>query len=536
MNSTHIGMILLAVCISLHGTSLVSAEEPSVPDTLAISIDTDKNVGPCYRFWTVNVFTSQHQFLEDRFARTLKDSKPTMESVNCVRLLGGRHDQRNNWFKGVDEGGKVKTDFTDLVRYLKAIVHAGYKPRLVLDNVPTAMSTIETMNTYGNTNPPDDEGLWRQYITKLMRALVDEFGAETVTSWRMRVGTEPDLYPGHWTGTKEEYLRHYDVTVDAVTKVVPQADIGPGNILNPMGPQRNKWGLDIIDHCAGGTNAVTGEVGTRMTFFGISFYGAVGRPLNLQESIGKVRDRLDRYPHLRDVSLDIQEFGILSDEHGRRLWGNDITEWGASWYAAVSDVVYQNNIAEVYEWSQTTGGLPHARLHVNRMLEMMAGGGRVEVNRTGEVDGRAGAIACVKDDRILILIYNHHPQRDWKTGNTITITLKGSRIAGSRRFMLNQWTIDRDHGVWAHEMYRDCEKAGLKPLPNSPIYGGQPQRRFGSEWFDILADHREKYEKLASLPRTITDKTVSPSGGELLLTWDMPAHGVRLIELVPLER
>lgn len=66
-----------------------------------------------------------------------------MKSVNCVRILGGRNDSLNLWFKGVDENGNIKVDFTDLISNLKAIIRMGYKPRIVLDNVPAKMSDGE---------------------------------------------------------------------------------------------------------------------------------------------------------------------------------------------------------------------------------------------------------------------------------------------------------------------------------------------------------------------------------------------------------
>jgi xylan 1,4-beta-xylosidase len=521
--------LLITMALLAAEKDVLSKPQDLKPGRLELTVDTGKPIGTCHRFWTVNVFTSQHQFLQEHYGFLLKRDKPFMKYANCVRMLGGREDKRNAWYRGVDEKGRVKTDFTDLIRYLKALIDMGYTPRLVLDNVPTAMSTIEQMNKYGNTNPPDDWNLWRQYITALMKTLVDAFGPERVGTWRIRVGTEPDLFPGHWNGTREQYLKHYDITVDAVTRIVPGADIGPGNILNPLGHRKDCWGLDIIDHCAKGTNHVTGKTGTRMRHFSISFYGGVGKPLTLQESLKKARDRLDRYPKYRELTLEVQEFGILHDEHRRRLWGNDITEWGASWYGAVADTVYRNGVAEVYEWSQATAGLPHPRTHVTRMLEMMAGGDRLKVTAKGKATGRAGAIACVKGEKVYVLLYNHHHLRGSRARNTLALTILAQRPAWN----MNEWTIDRDHGVWAHQLYRDCAETGLKPLPKSPLYGGQPHRRFGEAWRKLFAKNRAAYAKLAVFPQTANGKPVTSRDGVIALTFDMPDHSVRLIELTP---
>jgi len=257
-------------------------------------------------------------------------------------MLGGREDGLNAWFKGIGKNGEAECDFSGLIKHLQGMQDAGYTPRIVLDNIPTAMSEPGEMATYGNTRPAIDLRVWHSYIQQAIQSMVEAFGMNTVSQWRIRVGTEPDLYPGHWRGTKEEYLRHYDCTVDAVLSVIPNAEVGPGNILNPSikhrvnGIGQNPWGLDIVDHCATGTNTWTGKTGTIMTFLECSWYGQVGRPIDsINVAIQRMRERLERYPQFMDLPISISEFSILRDEHNYRGKG-DITEWGASWYAAIA--------------------------------------------------------------------------------------------------------------------------------------------------------------------------------------------------------
>ncbi|MHC5058734.1 MAG: GH39 family glycosyl hydrolase [Planctomycetota bacterium] len=193
----HPSLLLLVAAVSLSaGMSFAEEAGPRQrPGRLELTVDTDRRIGTCYRFWTVNVFTSQHQFIEKHFGFLMRRDKPLMKYANCVRLLGGRSDGRNRWYLGVDDRGNVKTDFSGLVKYLRGIIALGYTPRIVLDNVPTEMSSGKGMNKYGNTNPPADYGLWHQYITALVETLVREFGAERAGAWRYRVGTEPDRLP-----------------------------------------------------------------------------------------------------------------------------------------------------------------------------------------------------------------------------------------------------------------------------------------------------------------------------------------------------
>ena len=170
------------------------------------------------------------------------------------------------------------------------------------------------------------------------------------------------------------------------------------------------------------------------------------------------------------------------------------------------------------------------------MLEMMADGERLDVSAEGTVDGRAGAVACMKEGRLYVLAYSHHPRRDHRGRTALAVRARGARIARAGAWLMNEWSVDRDHGVWAHEMYRDLARAGLSPLPKSPLYGGQPHRRFGERWRDVFARNRTKYVKLAVFPQTARDVAVSPGEGAVSLELDMPDHSVKLIELVPAGR
>ena len=138
--------------------------------------------GVCYNFWSINNFTSQHMFADPGYGERIKRDKPFMKQVNCVRLLGGRHDGRNAWFKGVDENGKVDCDFSEMIQYLRGIQDAGFTPRIVLDNIPTAMSEPGELAKYGNTRPAKDLKIWHEYVRQAVQAMVDAFGIETVSN------------------------------------------------------------------------------------------------------------------------------------------------------------------------------------------------------------------------------------------------------------------------------------------------------------------------------------------------------------------
>jgi xylan 1,4-beta-xylosidase len=507
------------------------------PGERAIRIEADRPVGTCYPFWTVGNFNAPHRFIEPGFRESVQMECPFVREVNAVYLLGGRYEGFNEWFQGLEADGSIRVDFTGMVAQLKSVLDCGFTPRVVLDNVPFSMSDPPLMNAFGNTAPPKDERIWHQYVQAAIREMVKAFGRETVGKWSFRVGTEPDLRPGHWAGTKEQYLAHYDHTVDAVTSVLPEVEIGPGNILNPesagYGPRMGvQWGLDIIDHAATGTNACTGGQGTRMSFFTCSWYGRVGGPVSgFDHAVEAIRSRLSRYPQFANVPVDVGEFAVLADENGRRLWAGDTTEWSASFYAALADHVYARGVRKVYEWDEATMGVLHPRGQVIGMLARMEGGQRLAVDVGGPPDGPCGAIACGKDGRLFVLLYNHRTWRQAKVPETVHLEILDGRMKQGQTWHLSEWPVDAEHTVWAYAFDADAAAAGLTPLPRAGKYEGSPLRYYGEPGVEVFQKNIATYRKLSELPQTRRDAPLAVADGRASLELVLPGHSVRLLEL-----
>lgn len=509
------------------------------PGERTITIRGDREIGECHAFWTVGNYNKPQEFLIPNYAASARKSRPFVHQANAVYLLGGRYRGTNEWFQGVGPGGEMRADFTGMIAQLKAMTDGGFVPWPVLDNVPYNMSDPPQENTYGNTAPAKDARIWGKYVEGAARAMVGAFGRETVARWWFRVGTEPDLTPGHWAGTREQYLEHYDHTVAALDRAVPEAKVGPGNILNPAGGEfgtatRRQWGLDIIDHAAAGTNSVTGARGTRMDWFSFSWYGRVGEPTSVfDDAVGAIRGRMSRYPKFEGLPLVVGEFAVLHDEGGRRLWGGDTTEWGASFYAAIADRVYRHGIHHVYEWAQTTSGVPHPRANVIAMLRDMAGGKRLAVDVEAASQADCGAIACRKGEDIFALVYNHRPLRKPKVPEAVRLHFEDARMRAAASWRLSEWTIDADHGAWGRAFDADCEAAGIKRLPTGGRFEGSLGYTYGKDGAELFRKNVAKYARLAAMPKTRDNEAISVADGQCAMAMDMPGHSVRLIRLSP---
>lgn len=509
------------------------------PGERTITIRAEREVGECYPFWTVANCNKPQQFLDPGHARRMARSHPFVKQANAVYLLGGRYRGTNNWFEGIGPSGDVRANFTGMTAQLRGMMEGGLTPRPVLDNVPYNMSDPPQENSYGNTAPAKDVRIWGKYVEGAVRAMVEAFGIDVVSAWWFRVGTEPDLSPGHWAGTREQYLEHYDHTVAALDRVIPKARVGPGNILNPAGGEfgaatRKQWGLDIIDHAATGTNYVTGERGTRMDWFSFSWYGRVGEPTSVfDDAVAAVRQRAARYPKFANLPLVVGEFAVLHDENGRRLWGGDTTEWAASFYAAIADRVYRHGIQQVYEWAQTTSGVPHPRTNVIAMLQKMTGGRRLEVEVAGSSKADCGAIACLKNGEIIALIYNHRPLRRPKVSERVHLTLADPRMKQGDRWRITESAIDADHATWASAFVADCEAAGIRPTPTAGLYEGAIGYTFGKAGEALFRKNVGRYSKLAAVPKVRDGDPIAVETGRCVIDLTLPGHSVRLIRLSP---
>ena len=496
-----------------------------------VSINTNAIKGPMYSFWSTRPMVNQTRFNSANFTASLEDIKPYVTSYNLVRMLGGRTDDRNTFYQGVDASGNIITDFSGLITSMQNFMQTGFKPRIVLDNVPWEMSLPKIVDTYGNSKPPTDYGIWRQYINAFLQTLVDEFGMEEVKTWRFRVSTEPNYTPHHWRGTRDEYFKHYDITVDEVLQVIPDAIIGPGNLLTEGAAT---YTTELIDHCANGTNFATGAQGTKMDFFSISYYEKIDQNTVKLPAVAELyRSKLNSYAQFSDIPFDIQEFGMLRDENGKRgLSLSDGTELGASWYATIADMAYQYGITEIYDWGQEVEAstLPQGRKNVTSMLQMMEGGNRVEAIAT--LNGYAGAIPVVKDDKIYVLVYNHNPSRTSTSSRTLYPQIKGGAITSTSEWTMNEWTVDKTHGVFMHELYQDVIAAGI-PILDGRIYGNRPSDYFEEGWKDVLNANLPKYQMMAELPQTVTDSIVETKDENITLKIDLEPHSVKLIELIP---
>ena len=129
-----------------------------------------------------------------------------------------------------------------LYDYLLSI---GMKPFVELGFMPNALASGNKTIFWwrGNVTPPKDYNKWGAFMKNLVQHFTERYGEEEVKSWYFEVWNEPNLSPGFWSSTQDEYFKLYDYTVKAIKSVNKNYKVG-GPATAGAG-----WVPETLAHC-----------------------------------------------------------------------------------------------------------------------------------------------------------------------------------------------------------------------------------------------------------------------------------------------
>lgn len=176
-----------------------------------------------------------------------------------------------------DEAGNPVFDFSIIDAVMDSMVQAGAFPFAELGFMPQALSTepepYQPSSPYvlegGSFYPPRDYARWGELVAAWARHVEERYpGAGE--SWRWELWNEPDI--GYWKGSFSEFTQLYDSTEAALHAVLPEARLGGPAVATPEG----EFLARFLEHCASGSNFVTGQTGTRLDMVTFHSKGGVG--------------------------------------------------------------------------------------------------------------------------------------------------------------------------------------------------------------------------------------------------------------------
>ncbi len=145
----------------------------------------------------------------------------------------------------VDREGKPRYNYQYVDVLYDYILSLGMKPFVELGFMPQALASGEQTIFWwrGNVTPPNDYDRWGALIENLVRHWTKRYGVQEVSSWYFEVWNEPNLTPGFWTGTQEEYFKLYAYAAKAVKRVYPNYKVGGPATAGAA------WEPEMIQYC-----------------------------------------------------------------------------------------------------------------------------------------------------------------------------------------------------------------------------------------------------------------------------------------------
>jgi xylan 1,4-beta-xylosidase len=144
-----------------------------------------------------------------------------------------------------DKDGNPKYNFQYIDVLYDYILRIGMKPFVELGFMPEALASgRQTIFWWrGNVTPPKDYMKWEALIRSLTLHFTERYGADEVKTWYFEVWNEPNLSPGFWTGTQEEYFKLYRYSVNAIKSVNKEYQVGGPATAGAA------WEVETIDFC-----------------------------------------------------------------------------------------------------------------------------------------------------------------------------------------------------------------------------------------------------------------------------------------------
>ncbi len=455
-------------------------------------------------------------------------------------------------------------DFTPLVRACRNMLRQGVRPCLKLHGVPLKFSSRPKIDWFRvNCRPPDNYPVYADYISALVRAMVDAFGLGEVSAWRWFIGTEMEN-KNWWEAqdespetTKLEFLKLYDWSVFAIERVL---GVGSGRAIGAHAMMTNGiWKPeDFFEHCHSGKNCVTGNAGSRLDFFAISYYdrapgylesdewqttnltGAGGDLANFDKIIERTRRALDDHG-FGSLLIEVSEGAMLFGMDGKWLW-HGLCPGGvfdASWTAWAFWKMLESGTVRWSRWPLLrTDGLFHGpeavATHAMRMISEMKDDLRLPVVQAD--DGRLirviAGISPAKD-RVRLLVF-HHAADVTKPAETASIHLHVTNLPFAGTVRIRRRVLDAKHGDFWSQWEKDRAAAGII---DKDYFRSRDQfdvaHALSNPAHVALWKHKEpEYEALAALPVPITE-IHRTAGGTIDLHDERPCFSLALFEIEP---
>jgi xylan 1,4-beta-xylosidase len=410
---------------------------------------------------------------------------------------------------------------------VKPLIEIGFMPKALSthpepyrhDFPRTPVTDIYTGWAY----PPKDYQKWSELVFQFVHHLRERYGDAETKTWLWEVWNEPDI--GYWQGTREEYFKLYDFTVDAVLRAFPEARIGGPETTGPGNTKAADFLRAFLEHCAHQKNYANGRVGSRLDF--ISFHPK-GSPkwqgdhvqMGISHQLAAIEQGFQiaaSFPEWQHTPIILGESdpegcaACSAKDNPQNSYRNGAL-YAAYTVEAISAILelagkehvnFQGAVTWAFEFEDqpyfagfrelATNGVDKPVLNAFRMLGLL-GNQRVKVTSSGALateeivrNGVRGqpdinAIASRREREIEVLVWNYHDDDVPSPAAPIDLVISGLP-EDAKRGLLEHFRVDSDHSnaftTWKEmgspqspspSEYERLQASGQSQLLNSPAW------------------------------------------------------------------
>jgi xylan 1,4-beta-xylosidase len=222
------------------------------PTAVRITVDAARAIGPIHRPWRPIIGSEHLSQLEStattggrpigsEFAEALRMAREEL-GVEMVRAHAILDDDLGT-YREVD--GEPELDFAGIDRVYDRVLELGLWPVVELSFMPRDLASdpSKTVFQYGAiVSPPRAWDRWELLVRELAAHLLDRYGRDEVRRWAFEVWNEANLEV-FWAGTRDEYLRLYEISARAIKRV--DGDLVVGGPASAAG----KWVDELLAFC-----------------------------------------------------------------------------------------------------------------------------------------------------------------------------------------------------------------------------------------------------------------------------------------------
>jgi xylan 1,4-beta-xylosidase len=160
----------------------------------------------------------------DEFAEALRRAHDEL-GVRAVRAHAILHDDLGVYREA---DGDAVHDFSGIDRIYDRVLGLGLRPIVEVSFMPRDLARDPDCTVFDYraiVSPPKDWDRWGRLVGDLADHLVERYGREEVRTWGFEIWNEANLEV-FWSGTRDDYMRLYDISVRAVKAVDVNLPVG----------------------------------------------------------------------------------------------------------------------------------------------------------------------------------------------------------------------------------------------------------------------------------------------------------------------